>query len=34
MKNTITAQQVEQYQRDGFLLIEGFLEAGELAPVG
>lgn len=30
MKNSLTNEQVEQYQRDGFLAIEGFLDADEL----
>ena len=30
MKNIISAAQIERYQTDGFLVIEGFLDAGEL----
>lgn len=30
MKTDLTSEQVEQSQRDGFLLIEGFLEPDEL----
>ncbi len=30
MKTNITAEQAEQYQRDGFIAIEGFLDADEL----
>lgn len=31
MKTRITQQQVDQYRRDGFILLEGFLDAEELA---
>jgi hypothetical protein len=30
MKNEVTPQQVEQYRSQGFLVIDGFLDAGEL----
>jgi len=30
MKTTLTNQQIEEYQRDGFITIEGFLDDGEL----
>jgi ectoine hydroxylase-related dioxygenase (phytanoyl-CoA dioxygenase family) len=30
MKNTLTTEQVEQYQRDGFIVIESFLDDDEL----
>ncbi len=30
MKTQLTAQQIEQYRTQGFLLIEHFLDAGEL----
>lgn len=30
MKNQLSNEQIEQYQRDGFIAIEGFLDAGEL----
>lgn len=30
MKHSISEDQIEKYQRDGYLVIEGFLDAGEL----
>mgnify|MGYP001446302377 CR=1 FL=1 len=30
MKDELTQQQVEQYRKQGYLVIDGFLDAGEL----
>ncbi len=31
MRTQISPEHIERYQRDGFLVLEGFLDAGELA---
>ena len=31
MKNELNDEQIAQYQRDGVLVVEGFLDADELA---